>query len=507
MEKKTNLSDLKKFIGLISTPLIVSDSKTIVFCNESASELTGYEESSIEAMPIIELFERQSSKSIQAIIELAAMNSQVTRIAEHELRMRRKTGRLFDVSLSVSSYQFSGSNYFIISIQDLTHVKKQESERRQLLEETARISKLADIGRLTAGMAHELNNPLSILSGYLENLSYSVRENDISKESLMENIIPIENASKRMARIIRGMLAKIRDEKIEMKSISLLHIVKESLILLQGILDSQSIELKVEVEPDIWINGDSTSIEQIITNIITNACNALDSKKERLIRIRSKLQDKMVSLEVWNNGDLIPDEIQKKIFTPFFTTKQTGEGTGLGLFMSYQVMKTHNGELGFYSNEQAGTAFVLNFPQVASPKNQLPSQTLRAIVIDDDTFFRRLLVKKLEKLNFTCEAIGNGEDALKILKERKASSGNLFDVVFVDFKMPRMNGVALALEIKKSGIDLPIILVSGAMSGLETKTLCEKHDFFSYLTKPIDNSELQLLVERISELVENKKAA
>lgn len=507
MDNKTSLLSLKELVQLVSAPLIVCESSKIVFFNDSACELLGYDNDTVEKLSLFDLFDTSSRKSVEALAELAERNSDKIGITEYELVLRRKTGRKCEVSLSVSTCQIDGKKYLIFTLQDLTFIKKQEAERRRLLEETARISKLADIGRLTGGMAHELNNPLSILMGYLEHLSLSIRDGDLNQNSLLESIDPIENAAKRMSRIIKGMLAKIRDEKTQLKNQPLNQIVTESIILLKGVLASQSIELELKVDPDLWIQADTTSIEQIITNIVTNACNALDSKKERLISIRSKIEGSHVQLEVWNNGELIPEDVQKKLFTPFFTTKEVGEGTGLGLYMSYQIMKSHQGELSFYSSEKQGTAFILTFPLASAPRIDIPDHTIRALVVDDDTFFRRLLVKKLEKLNFSCKDVWSGEKAIELLKEDQKSHKHSYDVVFLDYKMPRMDGISFLTEIKRIGIQVPVILVSGDLSPQNAKAYCEKHLIMSYLSKPIDNSELRVLVESISQKVSKKKSA
>lgn len=500
-----SLVDLQRLISLVAAPLIVCDLKEnrVKFCNESASDLTGYDVHSITDLQLLNLFGDSSRKIIEAVSEIVNENSHSVRLNEYEVKIRRRTGRFCDVGVSVSSCLVEGEKYLIFTFQDLTELKKQENERKKLLEETSRISKLADIGRLTAGMAHELNNPLAILTGYLENLSDNIREGNLSKESLEEDIVPIEKAAQRMAKIIAKMLAQIRNEKHVTKPLVLSKIVEEALGLFQGILAAQSIDLKIEVDANLWIEADGTSIEQIITNIVTNASNALEGQKDRQIHIRSRLHQGLVLLEIWNNGKAIPVDVQKKLFTPFFTTKEVGEGTGLGLYMSYQIMKAHMGELRFYSDEKSGTAFILSFPLVEKPKSYITSHIVRALVVDDDTFFRKLMCKKMEKLNFVCEEASSGDEAFKILKEKN----HHFDILIIDYKMPKMDGISLISEMKKAHMEIPVILISGSLSQKDLKIAYEKYNLFAYLTKPVENSELQILADKINHHVKNKKVS
>ena len=502
-----SLQEIQKLISLVAAPVLVFEcqSKKIVFCNDSAAELTGFDMQSISKISALELFDERSHSVVGAVLEILTENQKSINLREKDLKLRRKTGRILEISVSVSACMVDDKKYSIFTLEDVTEIKKQEKERKKLIEETARVSKLADIGRLTAGMAHELNNPLAILIGYLENLAANIRDGALEKDTLLEDIIPIEKASQRMSKVIGKMLSTMRNEKNVLRPMPLKKLVDDALSLFEGILASQGIQLSVAVDEDLWVQADGSSIEQIIMNIITNATNALDSQKDRQIRIRSTLSQGQVGLEIWNNGSPIPLEVQSKLFTPFFTTKGAGEGTGLGLYMSFHIMKVHQGELQFLSNDQ-GTEFTLRFPQIAKPVMKPAAHAPRVLIVDDDTFFRKLMCKKLEKLHFVCEEARGGDEAIRILSKAASEALVPFDMMMIDYQMPRMNGLALIAEIQKLNIDIPIVLISGSLSSAELQ-IAKKYKLFASIAKPIENSELQILAEKINQRMAVKKTA
>jgi PAS domain S-box-containing protein len=340
-----SVADFEGLFTLVAVPIIVVDLTTarVIFVNGRAEEITGYPKDTVNQFSIFKLFATDSQNRISALLELSRSQGLGTEFSENNLGLRRRAGRICPVSLAATQTQWRGQSVLILTLNDLTDMVNQAKERLALLEESARVSKLADIGRLAGGIAHELNNPLAILLGYAENLDYLLSENKYTKEDIRQNLEPMQNAAMRMAKIITKMIAMIRHESTQLIRQSLAKIVREALIILEDVIEAQSIKLECEVF-DYYVRCDSTHLEQVITNIITNACNALqDRKEDRKIIIRSKLVDNQVILEIWNNGAPMPDETKKKVFTPFFTTKDVGEGVGLGLYLCYNIMKAHSG--------------------------------------------------------------------------------------------------------------------------------------------------------------------
>lgn len=490
----TSTQDFNALFALVATPIIVVDLERgqILSMNSRAEEITGYSKDTVNQVPILKLFSAKSQNQVKALFDLARSQKANIEFKEEHLGLRRRAGRVCSVSLTATQTHWRGLAVLILTLADLTDSENQAKEHMALIEESARVSKLADIGRLAGGIAHELNNPLAILLGYAENLDYLLAENKFTKEDIRLNLEPIQSAAGRMAKIIEKMMAMIRHESTELKTLSLAKIVRECLILLEDVIKSYSISLESRVT-DSLLKCDSTHIEQVITNIITNACNALqDLKEDRKIAIRSKEENGRVILEIWNNGSPIQKETQKKIFTPFFTTKDVGEGTGLGLYLCYNIMKAHSGELTFRSTHEEGTSFFMSFPLVHQ-MDATPPKTpiLRALIVDDDTFFRRMICQKLKLFEIEVHEARNGQEALQIQNETNLK----FDLFFVDAKMPKMSGPEYIETIKKIDPDVFTVMISGYPKDSEIVNAIHNLKVDQFLSKPIQNSEFAQIIQ------------
>lgn len=483
------IQEINHFIKIISTPVIVVSLKNdrILLLNDRAEELTGYTLDNAKQLLLKDFFSHRYHINIEAIFELAKQNqSDNFSIIENEIELRRKTGRICIVNVRGNKQKIENDSLLILTVDDLSELKKQEQERNRLLQESLRIAKLADLGRLVGGISHELNNPLAILTGYIENIEFLMKQNQLSEELLKKNLSPIKSSAVRMTKIIRKMMQMIRHESVEFKNESVLTLVQETLLFLEEILNSHSIEPDIQIPADLIIRCDSTHIEQILINIITNACDALESLKEnRRIKFVATEKNNTVSLKISNNGPSIHSEFTDKIFTPFFTTKPAGEGTGLGLFLCYNIMKSHSGEISFDS-QPSQTTFELKFPAVAQPLPQTtPPQVL---LLDSDPFFKKILVKKLQKIGFDIL------DKESLLTE-KYKWLNL--VIFNEDYMKPEDLTEITNQVSE---DCLLYVVCDCKN---TKTLQKKyqnHARLKFLSRPLQNSELLDIAEQIKTL-------
>lgn len=490
---------------MVAAPIVIVRTETGVVwgLNDLALDLTGYTQEKAKTLHLEELFSAKDRGPFKDILGLAQNSNSPLFLKEGDRELRKKTGRISPVNVAIKSQEFEEGRGLVVTLEDLSEVKRQENEKRNMLEESARVSKLADIGRLAGGIAHELNNPLAIVVGYVENIDFMLSENKYNKEDLRKNLEPIQSSALRMVKIVSKMMQMIRHESTHFQNLSVSQLVRESLIILEDILASHSITLETHLE-DCFIRCDSTHIEQIITNIITNACNALGEIKEnRRITISVEATKELSTIRIWNNGAPIPAEVQAKIFTPFFTTKSVGEGTGLGLYLCYSIMKAHSGELAFTSNESEGTTFLLKFPRVQEAELPQNEGSLRCLVIDDDTFFRKLLVKKLNNLNFETVEARNGSEALQIVDE----SEKKFDLFLVDIKMPKMNGLEFVSRLKSKNSEAYVVMISGYAGDPDLRRDMSAVQANELLTKPIKNSELLGIVESVRARSVNVKVA
>lgn len=357
---------IKEMLTLISAPILVCHPTTqkIIFSNEAASDLFSYLDQNLSELSLVDVIAPQSIKIVNALIDLATQSEEKSRYFERGIFIQRKSKRQIETDLQAGLMKTSQGSLLVFIFHDLSEIRKQQNEKNQLLEASLQLSKLADVGRLAAGIAHELNNPLSILLGYTENLRSLADSGQLTPEEIKLNLAPIEKSAERMAKLISKMLTSLRQQEVKLQKVDLKSIVHDSVEFVKAGFKNNPIDISVEVD-SMPVIADPLGIEQVITNLMTNASDALENQTERKIRIKGHIRNNRAYLEVWNSGDPIPPEVQKHLFTPFISTKPQGKGTGLGLYMSFQIIKSHHGELKFESKEKLGTRFYMDFPIAA----------------------------------------------------------------------------------------------------------------------------------------------
>lgn len=252
-------------------------------------------------------------------------------------------------------------NWMVIAtifIDDLVQARRDLAMERSKADATAR---LASLGQMAQGVAHEINNPLSVVMFSAEELHQRARDGDIDPE-LFENFSgKIVKMSHRMAKIIKGLRYFSRDaENDPFKPTSLEHIIEQAVDLQREILKNNGVVLEVHLpDEDLQIQCREVQIIQVIMNLLNNARDATLSESERWIRLRAHADATSVTLKVENSGTPIPEELKEKIFEPFFSTKEVNKGTGLGLSISIGLMQQNDGDLKLTSF--APTTFELTF--------------------------------------------------------------------------------------------------------------------------------------------------
>ena len=234
-------------------------------------------------------------------------------------------------------------------------------ERKRLENVMVQSEKMAAIGQLAGGVAHEINNPLGVILGFAQSLAKRVQPGDPLEVPLKT----IERESLRCTHLVRDLLIFSRAEKAEKEIIDLKEAIDGALSLVLAQSRVKGVELKSDLEPDIpKIKANRVHIQQIIINLCNNAIDAMGSKGTLTIRTRKVLvnQTRGIQLDVEDTGQGIPDEIKSQIFNPFFTTKEVGRGTGLGLSLVYEIVQKHQGQITLESKVGNGTVFHVFLP-------------------------------------------------------------------------------------------------------------------------------------------------
>ncbi len=380
------------------------------------------------------------------------------------------------------------------------------AERTQRLMQS---EKVATLGSLLAGVAHELNNPLAVLTGH----AYLLREG-AKDESLATRAEKIRAAADRCARIVKNFLALARQQPPERGEVHLNVVVKEALEMLAYELRTDSVEVTSDLGdqlPALW--ADSHQLHQVLVNLIANAHHAMRKRAApRRISLVTRLdtERRRVRVLVSDTGPGIPPELRAKIFEPFFTTKPAGEGTGLGLSLCRGIIEDHGGTIDIQSEPGRGATFVIELPvpeRTTAPTIAQPAESLTPVgarhilVVDDEPEIVQMLTEILAQSGHQVDMASNGAEALEML----ARGG--YDLILSDTKMPVLDGAGFYRELKNQFSELcrRIIFLTGDVLDRAKREFLESTGA-PVLMKPFDVPEVRRLVHRVIALTEQGTA-
>ncbi|HWA44519.1 MAG TPA: ATP-binding protein [Hypericibacter adhaerens] len=334
--------------------------------------------------------------------------------------------------------------------------KQTEAEMARQREALYQSEKLTALGSLLAGVAHELNNPLSVVVGQSLLLEEAARESAFTARAQK-----IRHAAERCSKIVRTFLALARRREPEPRPVQINTVVRMALDLLGYQLRTSGVELTLDLAPDLpELMADADQLHQVMTNLIVNAEQALagqpgtgpagsDRPSLRRLKISTRFDKTRQSLRlvVADNGPGIEPEIRSRIFDPFFTTKPTGQGTGIGLSLCMTIVGTHRGSITASETPGGGATFTVELPLAGLPKPKAAPAAVaqaatadegrRILVVDDEAEIAETLAEILTDLGHRVEIVAQGEAALNQLKTRP------FDLILSDLKMPVLDGPGL----------------------------------------------------------------
>ena len=361
--------------------------------------------------------------------------------------------------------------------------------------------KLETIGKLSSGMAHDFSNLLSSIFGSLNLLKKRVPEN----ENIYRLIDNIENCSVRARDLTKGLLSFGKPTPKRKEIIKANVLLNEiSKVILQTF--PKKIEFESDVQPDLYdVLGNSTEIYQVLLNLCVNAKEAIEGKgsiklKASNIKIDEQnvfkypLLDKgnYVHFSVSDNGAGIDEKNIQRIFDPYFSTKIKETGSGLGLYVTYGIIKAHNGHVEVSSILDGGTTFDVflpSFEPTASEKLTIADKII--LLVDDEIMLRDLLAEMLESNGYNVIKVGSGMEAIRVLTEEIK-----VDLVIIDYNMPEMNGLETTSKIRELKLKMPIILSSGSM-GLEEKIDMREAGITATLTKPYEFDTMFTTIQKL----------
>ena len=357
--------------------------------------------------------------------------------------------------------------------------------------ELVQSEKLATVGQLVAGVAHELNNPLAIIMGYAD-LMISDEETDGKFISRLEKI---HLATMRCAKIVNNLLKFSQKSKIEKKVVNINDLIRETLELFEYQFKVNDIKVKRKLQEDLPTTlCDPQQIQQVFLNLISNSYDAMAKQDDnKSFEVIAKLKNDMIVIEFRDTGPGIDKVNQRKLFEPFFTTKEVGKGTGLGLSLSYGIIKEHNGEIEYDSSYTKGAKFIIQLPVIGEPALKVSKKqhaysidsNTKVLIVDDEHDIISFQQDILSNYSCKVDVASSGKKALIKLNKKG------YDVIISDIKMPgKMDGIDLYKELKKikPGLEKRMIFTTGDTVSAKTQKFLEDVDNL-YLKKPFLISE------------------
>jgi PAS domain S-box-containing protein len=413
-----------------------------------------------------------------------------------EVRLRRADGSEFWGAFTSKLITFEGKEAVVTAVVDLTESKRVQAElerQRQILNQNEKMSAL---GSLLAGVAHELNNPLSVVVGHA-----GLLEELAPDAATRERALKIRTSADRCARIVRTFLAMARSKPRQRGAVQLNATIEAALEIVAYGLRTADVKVVRQLAPDlplVWADGDQ--LHQVFANLFVNAQQALQSSTgPRQLRITTRHDAASVWVEVADNGPGIPAEIAGRIFDPFFTTKPQGVGTGVGLTVCHGVLAAHDGEISLRSEPGQGAVFVVRLPRseivgeaAAAEASAQPWRRGRILVVDDEPDIGQLLADILERDGHSVERALSGRDALRHL------SDGTVDLIISDLRMPDMDGPALyrALTNERPELAQRVVFVTGdTLAGDLTGFLSEIDA--RVIEKPLDPQDISRKVQSL----------
>ena len=395
------------------------------------------------------------------------------------------------------------------AIYDVTDRKRAEEEKKRLETQLQQAHKMEALGTLAGAIAHEFNNILWIIIGNTELALYQIHDRH-SAQNTLEGVL---KACLRAEDVVKQILTFSRQSEVKKRPLQISLVVEEGLELLEASLPT-TIEICQEIEcSSCTVIADPTQIHQVLVDLCVNATHAMREKggvlevsladveldADAVAQYPNLLPGSYLRLRVSDTGCGIDPQIIDRIFEPYFTTKGLAEGTGMGLAVVHEIVKSHGGMITVQSELGKGTTFHVFFPRIesevtseAEASGPLPTGNERILFLDDEEATVDMVIQTLERLGYEVTATTSSIEALEVFQAQP----NKFDLVITDQTMPNMTGEQLSKELMRIRPDIPIILCTG-YSELITEEKAKSMGIREFVMKPLVARELAETVRKV----------
>jgi two-component system NtrC family sensor kinase len=484
--------------GALDAIITIDEAGQVIDFNPSARRMFQYSPEEVVAKPIAELIipERLRHQHHDGMARYLATGERKI-IGEHiETTGMRSDGTEFPVELTLAEVKVEGRRLFTASLRDLSESVAAQAAIERQREALWQSEKLSALGSLISSVAHELNNPLSVLMGQAEMLAEDAHDERIARRGRR-----IHAAAKRCTRIVRSFLGMARKQAPQREIFSLGESVQTALEVLEYSLRTSGITVDVDIPEGIpVVYGDPDQLAQVLLNVLVNSHHALlEISDDRRIVIRAGGDDSSVRLTITDSGPGISADVEERIFEPFFTTKEEGIGTGIGLSLARSLVEAHGGNLELAESD-AGASFELSLPVHRAPPERAADQAAipvltgvrTVLVIDDELEVVELLEDILTLDGHRVSTATRRAEALALLEEGS------FDAIICDLRLPDLDGSWLFEWLKQHKPMLAErigFLTGDTMSPAAIRFL--QHAGRPVCEKPFRPSEILVLLEKL----------
>ena len=503
----------RKFRSVVQTApngIITVDSKgSIIFWNNSAERIYGYTSEEAIGKPLTFIIpERLREKHLTTRRAILSGEAEIKNDPVNVIGLR-KDGNEFPLELSLAKWQLKGETFFTEIIHDISDREKAEEEKKKKRQEIAQANKelrkafakeeklrsaltnaekLASLGEMASKIAHEINNPLTVIKAQAE-----IRAQMVTDKALKESLLMIKAKADQIKVLTRGYMNLAKPEEVELTNIKLQDVLKTTVRTLLPLGQLKHIKISEEYmkdEPSIF--GDPGRLEQVFRNLIINAVDAMAGKSSSEIKIGTKLSEdgKSVDAYVKDNGVGIEEEDIEKIFEPYYTKKEREAGTGLGLVIVKETTENvHGGKLKVESNLGKGTEF-----HVIIPIAERSRMKKKLLIVDDDDSIAELLALYFTNKGLNVNTAKNGRIAVDTIKKFKP------DLVLSDIEMPELDGFGLVDEARKMNPGQRFVMITGFDDRAESSARLKEIDIPLIMKPPDLEDELWPIIKEKLEI-------
>ena len=480
----------------------ISAKGRFLYVNKAWCEVLGYEEDEVSNFNITDVIHPDNNLPVEQIFSATADNKKV------EVSFITRNGDKIIAEGSIGAKFVEGKHISSRGIfRDITARKAAEKEKEELQARFLQSQKMEAIGTLAGGVAHDFNNLLTTIQGYTDLAIKATAEN----ESLKNDLMAVRSACERASGIVRQLLLFSRVQTMEFKSVNLNQLIINLFKMIDRII-GEDITVELDLSEDLAsVCVDSGNIEQVIMNLTVNARDAMpDGGKLSITTEKIFLDNKKIGCEkacnyirlsVRDTGQGMDEDVVSHIFEPFYTTKEVGKGTGLGLAVVYGIIEQHNGGIEVISRKNRGTVFHIYLPlgavececeeSILVNLDLMTGNGEKILLVEDEEVLRNLSSTVLQKNGYSVYAAGTGDEARQIFEKEKGD----FYIFFCDVVLPDTNGLKLAEIFTRTTPNLKVLLTSGYEDQkAQIPAISEKN--YSFIPKPYSISELLKSIKR-----------